>query len=377
MNPLSTHAAPVRGFSLIEVLIAILILALGLLGLGAVIPVVVKQQRSSADATLGVAVANAAQNYLLSRPEFTPTAFDPTANPPLANVWNDWLEDTTNLWGGGPNPNNSTFLWNTMSPAYRPGDLDLSTGDMTFKNASSTPATTVILKLADRLWPGGSTQPTQTVGEGLDPYRPMFVWDFVGRRVKVDPTILPPPPPGLQLHNPAKIQIALFVRRIDANIPVPRLTTNTKKLFDMLTESRPKYSPVAVEGPNDPTPTNRGSSTTGSVYYGNIQKLTATFDLQQRDRITLTTSINPTLLDLAARPDQKLVDNLGNVYTVREIIEDPNQPAATIVRVTPSVPPSVGDPSAAPANSEKFEEVIFTPQIPASVRVFTIVRPSN
>ncbi len=49
-----------RAFSLVEILIAILILGLGLLGLGAVFPAVIAQQRGAVEKTQGAAVAASA-----------------------------------------------------------------------------------------------------------------------------------------------------------------------------------------------------------------------------------------------------------------------------------------------------------------------------
>ncbi len=369
MKPLASISG--RAFSLIEVMIAILILALGLLGLGAVIPVVVKQQRSSADTTLGIAAARAAEAYLRNRPEFDPNSTS------AQNAWANWLSTNT--------PNWNQHLWEVPAPIAdlnsATGGVVEDTGDMLFTNSAVGPNSSVVIGIGDRLWPSASSQPVQTVEPGLDPYRPQFVWDIVGRRIKVDSSTNPP-----TISSPPQIQVAIFVRRIDANIPLPRIASggnvSTLKLIDILTgqhgAAAVRCVPVAVEDPNQPIPTNRGTNSAGNRVYGVVQEIAATFRPASRDLIVIPNTNNQDLIDLAARPDQKLVDNFGNVYTVREVVEDPLDPNyndSTIVRVTPSVPTSIGDPLSIPLVEDRFRQLIFTPQIPGTVRVFTITRP--
>ena len=60
-NPRSSQ---VPSFTLVEILISILILALGVLGLGALFPVIIREQRLGADATSGVFASNSSRAML-------------------------------------------------------------------------------------------------------------------------------------------------------------------------------------------------------------------------------------------------------------------------------------------------------------------------
>jgi hypothetical protein len=258
--------------------------------------------------------------------------------------------------------------------------MNIGTGDMTFALSSVGTPSYVTIKLEDRLWPSTSSQPMGILPAGSDPYRPQFVWDMVGRRVQVNK------------NDPRQVQVAVFVRRVDPNIRIPRSMVNagvpaTITLLDVLTNRRGNLSgndvcvPVAVESEANPVPTNRGNNGPGNCTYGNIQSLDATFDPLLPDRIEFTNSTFgntfQTLVDLASRPNQKLVDNLGNVYTVREVIDDPT--GRSLVHVDPSIPSNVTNTPPANLNDidHSFRQVIFTPQIPGAVRVFTVTRPTN
>ena len=61
MTNTRAHQAAVRGFTLIEVLIGVLVLSLALLGLGALFPVVLREQRIARETVLGVSVQRSAE----------------------------------------------------------------------------------------------------------------------------------------------------------------------------------------------------------------------------------------------------------------------------------------------------------------------------
>ena len=111
-----TTPCDARAFTLVEVLMGILILALALLGIGAVIPVVVRTQKAATDATHGVSVANAAESLLASRADINRL----TGGPGTRRGWGSWLLDPqwspwpTTLPGGTAAPVDS---WPAGIPA--------------------------------------------------------------------------------------------------------------------------------------------------------------------------------------------------------------------------------------------------------------------
>jgi hypothetical protein len=162
-----------------------------------------------------------------------------------------------------------------------------------------------------------------------------------------------------------QLQVVVFVRRLDQNIRVPAGST----LFDVVTGNAGANSrfPVAVDAASG-LPTNNGmgkyaepvlvAASVGLISPGNV-----------RDRLVIRGTANE--IDLASVTGQKLVDNFGNVYTVRGVPETPSQTGEVVVE--PPVPPSV-DPN---NSGSSLTQVVFMPQPPAAVRVLTITRPAK
>lgn len=340
-------------FSLIEVMLGVLILALGLLGLAAVMPAVVAQQRTAANTTLGVSVIESAKSYIAQRTDFNRVGRRfPTGDQLGIGVWhfNDfWSRD---------------YEW------AAPVEVDEKTGTFSL---GVNPQTDVVIPVGERLWPSPGS------GRGA----PMFVWDFSARRVPSNWQLEGDDPDTLK----PEIEIVVFVRRIDPGIR----PSGGKTLWNLLVDpSDPFWEPdfLAVgEQMNTGLPTLNGTGV-----YSLPKRLDVRFDPlpgESRTRLVLLDETSTgfiamgqpnggqnnndaILRNLASTPGQKLVDNLGNIHTV--IGPDPDDPDAILL----------ADPVPAWVNTESevglpgvevwdsLHQVIFTPQIPAAVEVFRL-----
>lgn len=318
----STSRNVSRGFSLIEVMLAVFILALGLLGLGAVIPVVLNSQRESVDASLGVSAINNARAYLEARPDLNRLTSDPNATPYGFGTW-----------VLAPNPGWSpTGLWEPITA----DQLDRQTGEMVFGTGSSR----VRIPVGDRLWP------TRAIARE----EPRFVWDFIARRL-----------PTSDVSAPA-IQIAMFVRRVDPNIRVPEGQRLVDLLDGTITGSSRRVPVGVVDDGVNPRPTLNGTG-----QYSTPRVIAVRYDADQPGLIRLQggTTLER---DLARQIGQKLIDNLGNIHTVRQL--DPQDGQRLTLLVDPPVPAWVASTTAGGASA--MVEVAFVPQIPSSVEVFNL-----
>ncbi len=337
------------GFSLIEVLIAVLILALGLLGLGAIFPVVIREQRAGTDATTSLLGANAAQSYLTGQPA---TATD---------------EQTPAFWRGLRTSLSRSIdrdglgQWTTVRMPTS-GTADRATFPL------GTGANLWQIPLAERLYPSPES--------GIDP---QYVWDIAYGRA-VDTRSLQPGAPDFD-----GVRVAVFMRRIDPRMNLTPGRSLRSALLDRTIPPVEQRMPVA--GMEDKTPTYDGIGDRRFRYSElAVTPVQFVFDPSSgiyrfHDRLYRGVSgpgaptPDPVMYwPLLAQVGQQFADNLGNVYTVVEVGAQGTNPW---IRVNPPIPANVTEDRAASTPgtfdvTELIRQAVFSPQVPAGVRVFSV-----
>ena len=314
-----------RGFSLLEVLIGVLVLALALLGLAALFPVVLRDQREARDGILGVSAQRAAEAYLTTQLVLNPgtgtTGWRAYANRVATRTDNHKWE--------------VTLSGNDTVSLYRGGD-----GQMRMLG------NTVTIPVIDRVWPGVTTTP------GSAPQmQPQLVWDIAVCAATRQVTQA-----GGQATRVVPLRVAIFTRRVDPQIRVPAGSS-----VAALLRSR-AVVPVAVDA--DGLPVLSGLGTYSPVLYADVQSVQQSRPNGPLDTLVLANASNSQNgIRLATQIGQKLVENsTGAVYTVVE---------ATGNRVR--VEPAVNAQSVDDANNGDLQ-VAYTAQIPVAVSVIEIRR---
>lgn len=348
-----------RAFSLIEILVSILILSLGLLGLGALFPVVIREQRLGTDAINGLIVANSAK-AMLTGVDWTKQATTPPPNGAPSTVWGLLRQDTTR-----------GALGSSGSPDYHEAggwwvpEIDTTSVSATsLQGRITTPAYTFRLKvpLEYRLYPApGSGQP------------PQYVWDFALRR-------------DVSSSN-ERLLMAVFVRRIDPGI---RLPPRSDKDYDRLTElSKSLLNVKALKGTGpearlpvgeDQNGRQTGDGTDGAggtQYYSNLRRARVSFKSAGieplRDRLYYEGVLGVGDIEQEwehlGQSNQRIIDNLGNVYSV---IGTDTDARGRYLKLEPNIPPSVTTTRPTGALVDPLFSVMYTPQVPVSVQVFEV-----
>jgi len=340
-----------NAFSLIEILISIVVLSLGLLGLAAVFPAVVRQQRLASDLVQGVSIERSAEQYIRSSKRLNDSTVLRSSGGSATETagWNmltndrQWSEYRT--W---------ELSASTISDSINGTGMDLETGTM----AMGSGGPQALIPVAERLIP----RPHSSAGD------PRFVWDFVTRRVLVG-TISDQPQTEAEDLKDDSVQVAVFVRRIDAGIRLGDRTLSD--LFAVLENPLPNNVsrvPVAADADGRPTSDGLGLGTGNSPNYSAISEIDFRYDDNGRNAIDVVTfDSSENLSAFAAQPGQKLIDQTGIIHDVLGYVEDDDDSTVSI-RLFPPLSPELLDL----ADDERYRTFIFTPQIPAGVRVFTV-----
>lgn len=368
---------PRRGFSLVEVLIAVFVFSLGMLGLASIFPVVLRQQRTAGEVTEGTIALGSIESALRSNVELNRTGTD--------KGWGIFQDDDDQQTGW-------SNLGQWMLPAL------VGTGEPNFNSRLSVDATTGLMRIHSE----NPTGPAATDPFGDDVLIPLssrlgpapFVrgatprveWIMAARRLitERDNNSRPLPTPTDEL------EIAVFVRPIDRGIQVPRRdradTADWARLGRAINLSdvilaneiaanglRPAVRAsearvaVAVRGTTG-VPTGNGQGLYATLFGVPLKDYvfddTNPSQDDDRSRLQLGFSGSSPLIDVVAQFGQRLVDARGNVYTVRG---STGTGASTVLLIDPPVPTSI-------SQSKDVGPLVASPVIPTAVEIFR-VRP--
>jgi type II secretory pathway pseudopilin PulG len=341
-----THAKHRAGgsrsaFTLIEVLIGVLVLGLGLLGLAAVYPAVVVQQRQASDAVQGESVAKSAEQLVLG------------------------LRDLRAPGRGLSALREDTRASSPLGQWVIPGEADTAQfagGDGS--NAFGTGPGEVAIPVQLRLLP--SPRPSTGGGAGAVRFvaandEPRFVWDMAVRRVLASNAL------GARARADDPLQVAVFVRRIDVGI------RRGKPLHDRFADRG--WVPVAVDREGRPTfdggrgeAASNGNRQYSPIVRGQLQLVRQraqgqpTGGTRLLDRVTISQLPGEELRPYVEQIGQLFVTPKGRVVRVTDAERVDN---AVVLSLSPAL-------SADEFAGGDTLSILLTPQTPVEVQVFTI-----
>lgn len=379
----TSNRTPARGFSLVEILIAVFVLALGLVGLAAIFPTVVRQQQVSSDQVVALSASRSAIASLRGNRELGRAMEEQGVV-----VGNDLLHVSSTetgvtaqqlmgwhvlTWNQGWSPAGQWVL-----PVGAPLSVGATTGELligttparirpSFGNVSRTPVDTLVqrggvrIPITDRLWPSPINNTP-----GAPTTSPRFVWDMVARRVDAglahgSATTSAGVPPT---YRDDDVEIAIFVRHIDPGIRAGAAQTVGDALLPNGTTGIPRALPVGADAQTGmPTLDGTGAYSAPRALEYRVRDRTGV----NRREIDLKGERTLALLPLAGQMGQLLLDDVGVVHRVTEVIgPSPSDRAVFRVAVDPEMSLDLGT-------------VVYTPQVPASVEVYRVTpnRPAS
>ena len=365
------------GFSLVEVLMAVLILSLGLLGLGAIMPAVVKQQRVGADQTFGTLAARTVGASVRGNALFnTINPSKVTANVNLRNYtrWEGWARCLPSAgYTYGLPEDGSWLVLRVDANLNGVGTARAVIGPTA--GAGITGVDDAFINLQDRLVPSLTTV---TASAGVTS-EPQFVVDLAVRRMKgFDPGQVLAGVPQYDRPGNYTVQLALISRRVDQRIRPPAGVSIMEAIAKVSGTAANRRWPISEDSKGNPL---GGGETQGpdSPRYSLPYTVNVTFDPAIPDRLvvesavdsslpTPTTRLAQTAFQQMAAAGQIIVDNLGTIYNVQGADDRVNGPLA--VRISPSV---VGNtPASGSTDPRRLHQVLVCPQAPASINIITV-----
>ncbi|MDX9911131.1 MAG: prepilin-type N-terminal cleavage/methylation domain-containing protein [Phycisphaerales bacterium] len=369
-----------RAFSLIEVLIAVVVLALALLGLAAVFPVVINEQKVATQTTLGVMASSSTENFLTrvealnQEPIYQVSGVLTNRRPSDGGLITNVSHLGWRLWRDNLSSGNSGFsptgAWVVPGSSNSfPVRADVATGlptTLTVANPGAPSQTAIDIPLASRLFPPAYGE----TGE------PRFVSDFAARRILADRNIRNPKP-----SKQDQIELAIFVRPIDPTIRVPREKRKSSwesniTLSDLLVARFGLPGSVAPAWPvgYDSSKDRLTRNGTGDAYAPLMVLKLRSADPKRPDLVRVEG--NADQIGFLTVFGQRLVDSTGVVRQVVEVLED------DVVRVEPALSRAGG--SGAKSQDVAIQlaqrgalEAVFAPEGASDARVVRIEIPED
>ncbi|MFT5423254.1 MAG: prepilin-type N-terminal cleavage/methylation domain-containing protein [Phycisphaerales bacterium] len=312
-----------RGFSLIEVLIAVLVLAVGLLGLGAVFPAVIVQQRAATDSTEAIRAEDYIRVQLFESGLVDFDEIIRDGSIPVTLALND---DKPYSWNGNSTGGNTrTVRWDDTT-----GMLTLPTDKAQTGALRQGREIPVRARLFPEIFSGAP---------------PRYVWDALTHRSRVS----------------ENIEVAVFIRRIDGGIRVPEGWALSNLLAGLSPEGNlvDPVLPVALDKTGDRLVRPSGSP---DETYAVPQVIDIQVIQPVDTRVPVSDRVQMSGLNALAQrylrvPGQMFVDDFGVVRTVTEV-DDRNK------RIVVS-PPFRGAELQA-------RSIAYTPDVPIRIRVFAV-----